>query len=247
MTTWGHLLEPFGPLLFIVSSEFWTHVVSCTQAFSWIDFSLCLSTIYIALSWKALNDLQNSEHFPIIITLICFPPSSLVPSVMVWLELIQIGIFFTVYAPLSNLLLSLESSYFFNDILLDAALSIPRGAPLAPGSAFPGGIRTALMLYVCSLEKDTDRLLNLLFCFRKQVFCYGFIHTAKCESWRSYVSIITVDIPLHQIWKKSVRLLVNWFQTYCLSFVAMVLLWPLLESCPLIFCICLHLPYKDLF
>lgn len=190
-----------------------THFHVQTGTSSAIDVSLCSSVVTPDLTWRALDDLHGSDHFPIVIAAGAGEPVARPPRFI--FRRADWHLFRTLSAVdgRRTLDMSLDAKVLtFNRVLLQAAeLSIPKssGRPFPRRNPWwtPECSRTKRLCTAALRRFLRTKLLADGISYKRARAVAQFVQLeARRTSWRTYVSSLNVDTPMSQIWSRVAKM-----------------------------------------
>ena len=186
-----------------------THFHLQTGSLSCIDLSLCSSNCTLDFSWRVLDDLHSSDHFPIVLDTTDCPPSSRAPKWCIdkadWQK-------FKLQSEVAETVADLPTVDSCIDILISKLISagfefIPRTTGIFKHRPVPWWSDTIRQLHRAT-RRSLTRLRrhrneeNLVAYKRNRAILRRAIKEAKRQSWSNFVSSINSKTPLSIIWKK---------------------------------------------
>lgn len=217
---WGDdMVNPRGVLLasFVEDEELGvlnsgeaTHFHSQTGTFTAIDISLCSPNALLDFSWQVLPDLHGSDHFPIVIESTESIPQPRLPR---WrLDRADWKHFTELSSPdlsIDDFISTDEAATYFTDLLHSSALQcVPRTSGSFPRRPVPWW-NSDCSVAVRAKRVSFSRLRRhrgdpqCLDDFRRaRAHARWVLKKARRESWKAYVSSITAETPLTQVWTR---------------------------------------------
>lgn len=184
-----------------------THFNCYHGSFSAIDLTVASNSLAATLSWEVLPDLHNSDHFPILIkspirqTPVNFPRKWVLAKAD-W-ELFQKS---WQAFPVSQSI-DVNISMLTQSIVDAAEVAIPQSGGRLPRLPVPWWTDECRLAVVAkkrafALFKRHLSIDNLIAFKRARAKERQVRLHAKRSSWRAYVSSITVDTPVKELWRK---------------------------------------------
>ena len=189
-----------------------THFHVQTSSFSAIDITLCSSAVQLDFEWSVHHDCCGSDHYPVLVREVpAVPPAGREPRFRFdkadWvlygqLTYVPESTVFTMRRPVDDAIAS------FCAFLLDAAdASIPKSSGRTPKRRVPWW--TPDCTRACVERKRALRryqrsglMADRISYSRARAFAKHVQKQARRESWRRYISTITVDTPMDKIWAR---------------------------------------------
>ena len=185
-----------------------THFHIQTNSLSCIDISLCSSEALTDFEWSISDDLYNSDHFPIFLTMnncqYTIPPKFIIKKAN-WRKYKELAILDADIHNFQNI--DELHNYIVQTITRAATRSIPktRGIPLTKcvpwwnndlEKAKVEKNRALRRFYQSKLNADKIQFNRARAKFR------FLIKTSRTNSWREYCSTINENTPLPTVWKR---------------------------------------------
>ncbi|KAG5869488.1 hypothetical protein JTB14_003589 [Gonioctena quinquepunctata] len=186
-----------------------THFNARSNSFPSIDLTLCTPQIIPALTWKPLEDLHSSDHFPIQINF-DIPERNRTPGEKWLIKKANWDVFSSLVSlPNPDLFEEINDAVdaATNAILLAAHSAIPKAMSKGSSKSVPWwneSIKLAITsrnkaLRVFRRNPSTENLIEFK---KRRSFARRIINESRKRSWEEYVSSLTADTPVSELWKK---------------------------------------------
>lgn len=184
-----------------------THVDSTTNKMSAIDLSIASPRLSLDIEWNTYTDTLGSDHFPIIIKLGAanFVDSHFSPLCPFKTKNVNWDAYTAIEMNVTGLNANEKCSSIKNFILEAADSTLPRVTPHAPRILVPWW--TPECRQAITLRNRASRnyynhptIDNHVVFKQYRALARRVIKTAKQNSWRDFISKITKDTPVRDIW-----------------------------------------------
>lgn len=209
----GRIVEELleSPDLVLMNDGSPTYLNSRSKKFSYIDLSIICSRIATRFTWKALDDLHGSDHFPILIESDSVTHKPILPSK--WqLKRADWLAFRTALDIPSFVNEADEDSIRFTQVIIKAA---EKSIPVTKSKPYKYRVpwwnpvvRDAIKAkraFNRFKRHPTDE--NLLTFKRARAIARNKVQQSKQESWNAYVSGISPDTTIQECWARTKRII----------------------------------------
>ena len=192
----------------ILNTDAPTHFHTQTDSLSCIDLSLCSSDIIGNIQWTALDDLYNSDHYPILLTIADASPRLIPPKYIFdkadWTKFKRLAVLDHNLSPPT---IEAYNTYITNQIIQAANSSIPKTKGVIRSRSVPwwnADLEEARRQKLhCLRQYRRSKLLPDKLAFKRaRAHMRYLLKRSRHSSWVDYVSSLTESTPINTVWKR---------------------------------------------